>query len=78
MSGWELSKEDRQAIDALIGEALLDEEISRQLVEERSVHLMSSFGLSSEAQAYLLTVEATTLEEFTQAVLDNLSPPEDD
>lgn len=64
-----LSKEESKRLDNLMGLALLDETICRRLVIDRDSSLFTSFQLSSETQAWLRTINATTLSEFAEAVV---------
>jgi len=64
-----LGKEEQRRLDHLMGVALLDEGICNRLVQERDSSLLTAFGLSEETQAWLRTINATSLVEFAQAVV---------
>jgi len=64
-----MGKEEKQRLDNLMGTALLDEAVRRRLVNERDVSLLTSFGLSTETQSWLRTVEAQSLTELAQAIV---------
>lgn len=64
-----MGKEEKQRLDNLMGTALLDEAVRRRLVNERDVSLLTSFGLSTETQIWLRTVEAKSLTELAQAIV---------
>jgi len=64
-----LSKDERRRLDNLMGVALLDEEIRGRLVEQRDNTLMEAFGLSTETQGWLRTIQADSLVELAQAIV---------
>jgi hypothetical protein len=66
--GFLLSNEEKRRIDRLMGSALLDESLCHQLVNQRDVSLMASFGLSLETQDWLQSIPATSLEELAQEI----------
>ena len=78
MSGHVLSAKDRQALDDLMGVALVDDRVCQRLLDERPPALLDSFSLSRETQVWLRTVEASTLEELAQAILCCPSGPHSD
>ena len=53
-----MGKEEKRRLDHLMGTALLDERVCKRLVNERDASLLNSFGLSTETQSWLRTVEA--------------------
>lgn len=65
-----MGKEEKRRLDHLMGTALLDERVCKRLVHERDASLLTSFGLSSETQSWLRTVEAQSLTELAQAIVD--------
>lgn len=69
VSGHGISTTDSQALDKLIGAALLDEDMRQQLLHERPDELLLSFALSTPTRTWLRTIPATTLEELAQAIL---------
>lgn len=64
-----MGKEEKRRLDNLMGTALLDETVRRRLVNERDTSLLTSFGLSTETQSWLRTVEAQSLTELAQAIV---------
>jgi hypothetical protein len=64
-----MGKEEKRRIDTLMGTALLDEQVRKRLVDDRDTTLLASFGLSSETQRWLCTVEARSLAELAQAIV---------
>jgi hypothetical protein len=67
-----LSKEERRRLDQLLGIALLDDEVRERLVEHRDRALFEAFGLSTETQTWLCSVQAASLTELAQAVVARL------
>ena len=68
---WEyvLSKEESRRLDNLMGIALLDEDFSNRLLNERDDSLLMPFGFSQETVAWLRTIQAANLVEFAQAIV---------
>ena len=64
-----LNKEERKRLDNLMGLALLDADICRRLLVDRDSSLFNMFQLSPETQAWLRTINATTLSQFAEAVV---------
>ncbi len=64
-----MGKEEKRRLDHLLGTALLDETVRKRLVNERDASLLTSFGLSTETQSWLRTVEARSLTELAQAIV---------
>lgn len=62
-------KEESKRLDNLMGLALLDEDIRNRLVKERDASLFAAFELSSQTQAWLRSIKATSLTEFAAAVV---------
>jgi hypothetical protein len=67
------SAKERQALDNLMGMALLDEDVRQRLLHERADAWLAAFPLSEETRSWLLTIPASTLEELAQAILSYLS-----
>ena len=66
---YHLSDEDKSTLDRLMGLALFDTAICRQLVINRDKNLMTKHGLSASAQAWLQALPAThNLTELAQAI----------
>jgi hypothetical protein len=65
-----MGKEEKRRLDHLMGTALLDEGVCKRLVNERDASLLTSFGLSLETQSWLRTVQAQSLTELAQAIVD--------
>ena len=72
-SWWDhvLSKDEAKRLDYLMGLALLDADIHDRLVRERDDSLLSAFGLSRETKTWLQNVQANTLTELAQAIVDS-------
>lgn len=68
MSGPHVSKEDKQALDHLMGEALLNDRVCQRLLHEPADTWLEAFALSEEVRAWLLGVSATTLEELARII----------
>jgi hypothetical protein len=64
-----LSKGESRRLDNLMGIALLDEEFSHRLLNDRDDRLLEPFGLSLETRAWLRSIKAKTLVEFAQAIV---------
>jgi hypothetical protein len=64
-----MGKEEKRRLDNLMGMALLDERICKRLLNERDTSWLTSFGLSTETQSWLQTVEAQSLTELAQAIV---------
>jgi hypothetical protein len=64
-----MGKQEKQRLDTLMGTALLDEKVRHRLVRERDASLLSAFGLSSETQSWLRSIEAGSLTELAQAIV---------
>src|SRR5262245_42251073 len=65
-----LSHTDRERLDDLIGLALLDKQICDRLLVEHDLVLLATFGLSEQAQGWLRNIQASTLKELAQAIVD--------
>lgn len=57
-----------RALNRLVGEALVNERLCRDLLNGRRAELLSSIQLGPEQTAAVLSIQATTLQEFAQAV----------
>jgi hypothetical protein len=64
-----LSKRERELLDNLIGEALMDTKLCDRLVTRRDPTLLSSIGLSEETQSWLMGIQASSLNDFAQAIV---------
>ena len=64
-----MGQEEKRRLDNLMGTALLDDRVRQRLVDERDASLLASFGLSTETQRWLCTVEARSLAELAQAIV---------
>ncbi len=72
--GWwdELGRSaEMKRLDNLMGVALLDESVRHRLVKERDASLLTAFGLSHETQSWLREIQATTLAELAQAIVQH-------
>jgi len=69
-----LSQSERERLDNLIGLALLDNNICEQLVTKRDPALLSRFGLSEQAQKWLMGIQASTLKDLAQAIVVATKP----
>jgi hypothetical protein len=67
-----LSKDERKRLDHLFGMALLDETIRRRLVDERDESLFVAFALSERTKQSIRKVDAASLSDLAQAVIDTL------
>ena len=63
-----LSASDLSALDYLVGVAFVYEEFGKQLLYERTDRLLAPFALSSGVRSCLRAIEATTIEDFAQAI----------
>lgn len=63
-----LRQDERKRLDNLIGVALLDAEIGKQLLSGKHDTLFSAFGLSEETQKRLRSIQASTLADFAEAI----------
>jgi hypothetical protein len=68
------SREEMKQIDTMLGVALLDARVARQLVFQRSDSLLATFGLSADLRHWLMSIEAVSLEEFVRAILADRNP----
>ena len=64
-----MNKEELRRLDSLMGLALLDTEIRDQLIDQRDHTLFEAFGLSSETQTWLSSLDASTLVELAKAIV---------
>jgi hypothetical protein len=64
-----LSKEECKRLDNLMGLALLDEDIRIRLLKDRDSSLFTAFRLAPETQAWLRTINVSTLAEFAEAIV---------
>jgi hypothetical protein len=65
-----LSKDEQQRLNHLIGLALLDESVCEKLLVGRDDSLLNAFDLSAETQAWLRAIQAESLVELAQAILE--------
>nr|PZN54951.1 MAG: hypothetical protein DIU68_09360 [Chloroflexota bacterium] len=68
---WEyvMTKDERRRLDNLMGLALLDPDVCDRLLTKRDETLMKAFGLSTQTQAWLRGLQATSLSELAQAIV---------
>jgi hypothetical protein len=78
MSGPYVSKEDRLALDNLIGLAFINDRVRYRLLHEPADTWLEAFSLSEEVRAWLLGISVTTLEELAKAILALISGSDDD
>lgn len=64
------SKDERKRLDHLLGMALLDESIRRRLIDERDESLFVAFGLSEATRQWIRRIDAVSLCDLAQAVID--------
>ena len=69
-----LSADDRESLDALVGQAMLNTRICDRLIGSRDERLLSEFGLSEAARRWVSGIEAVTLKDFAQALLAAFQP----
>jgi len=65
-----LSKDEQQRLNHLMGLALLDESVCEKLLVGRDDSLLKAFDLSAETQARLRAIQAESLVELAQAILE--------
>lgn len=63
-----LSQDERTRLDNLMGIALLDAEVGKQLLTGKNDALFSAFGLSEETRQRLQSIQANSLVDFAQAI----------
>lgn len=66
-----LTKDERRRLDNLMGAALLDDSIRTRLLADRDASLFSRFGISEDTQFWLRNIQADSLTELAQAIVDN-------
>ena len=64
-----LSQNERDALDYLVGLALLNTAICERLIVKHDCGLLAAFGLSENAKNWVLGIEAQTLKDFAQAIV---------
>ena|SRR5579859_6904625 len=69
-----LSQSERERLDDLVGQALLDQEVHDRLLIQRDPSLFDTFNLSDETRRWCATVQANTLKEFAQAIIAAAMP----
>ncbi len=69
-----LSPSERDGLDTLFGQALLDQGIRDRLLVQRDPTLLDALGLSEDTRRWLASVQASTLTEFAQAIVDGSRP----
>ena len=56
------------AVQQIIGQALVSQSFSQQLLNSRRAVLLSQYDLLPQERQFLLSIQAETLQEFVQAV----------
>ena len=69
-----LSQRERERLDDLVGQALIDQDVHDRLLIQRDPSLLEAFNLSDETQRWCATVEASTLKEFAEAIIAAATP----
>ena len=69
-----LSQSERDHLDDLVGQALIDQHIQDRLLSQRDPSLFEAFDLSDETRRWCATVHASTLKEFAQAIIAAATP----
>jgi hypothetical protein len=64
-----LSQGERERLDDLVGQALIDQDVHDRLLIQRDPALFGTFNLSDETRRWCATVQANTLKEFAQAII---------
>lgn len=60
---------ERDRLDCLVGQALIDPTICRRLLEDHDSSLFPTFGLSEQTQDWLSSTNVSTLQELAQAIV---------
>src|SRR5258708_38944389 len=69
-----LSQSDRDHLDNLVGHALIDQDIHDRLLRHRDPSLFDVFKVSDETRNWCATVQASTLQEFAEAIIAAATP----
>ncbi len=69
-----LSQSERERLDDLVGQALIDQTVHDRLLIHRDPSLFDTFNLSDETRRWCATVQASTLKEFAQAIIEAAMP----
>ncbi len=68
------SQSERDGLDSLLGQALLDQSVRHRLLVQRDPTLLDAFDLSDETRRWLASVQASTLLEVAQAIVADSMP----
>lgn len=66
--GYLLTQEEQRSLDNLMGMALLDSKFCQRLIEKRDTSLFAEFGFSAATEEWLCSIQASSLNEFAQAL----------
>ncbi len=66
--GYFLTQEEQSNLDEMMGKALLDSKFCQRLLEKRDISLFAEFGFSTATKEWLCSIQASSLNEFAQAV----------
>jgi hypothetical protein len=65
-----LSPVEREKLDQLFAQAMIDERIHERLVRRRDVEFMAQSGLSTEVQSLLISIRAASLEDLARVITE--------
>jgi hypothetical protein len=68
------SQSERDCLDNLMGQALLDQGVRHRLLVQRDPTLLDALDLSEDTRRWLASVQASTLKEFAQAIVAESTP----
>ena len=73
---WQVTptQSDRERLDNLIGQALVDHTVHERLIVQHDPTLLDAFGLSEDTRRWLSAIRASTLKEFAQAIVAATTP----
>ena len=69
-----LSQSERDRLDDLVGQALIDQDVHDRLLFQRDPSLFDAFNLSDDTRRWCATLQASTLKEFAQAIIAAATP----
>ena len=64
-----LSKDEQSRLDNLMGVALLDGDVRDRLLNRGDAKLFSAFGLSTETQTWITSLNVASLDELAEAIV---------
>ena len=66
-----LTRQEKQRVDNLMGNALLDEGVRKRLLYNKDDTLLATYGLCEETRAIFRNIHATSLAELAQAIVSD-------